>query len=92
MDTALAVVAMSFDYRKKQVLHSISFSVARGAICGLLGPNASGKTTLLKCINGVLRPREGEVQANGKAIGEPNMMISSKVKNKLSDHGSTSSP
>ena len=68
MDPALSVGAISFDYRKKQVLDCISFSIARGAICGLLGPNASGKTTLLKCINGVLQPREGEVKANGQII------------------------
>ena len=69
MDPALSVLDICFDYRKKEVLRSVSFSVARGAICGLLGPNASGKTTLLKCINGVLQPRGGEVKANGQTIG-----------------------
>jgi iron complex transport system ATP-binding protein len=63
-DSALSIFNLSFDYRYQSVLHNISFSVERGTICGLLGPNASGKTTLLKCINGVLKPREGEVKVN----------------------------
>jgi iron complex transport system ATP-binding protein len=63
-DPVLSVLNLSFDYRYQSVLHNISFSLERGMICGLLGPNASGKTTLLKCINGVLKPREGEVKVN----------------------------
>jgi len=63
-DPALSVLNLSFDYRRQSVLHNISFTVERGTICGLLGPNASGKTTLLKCINGVLKPKEGQVRVN----------------------------
>lgn len=66
--SVLSVFNLSFDYRHQSVLHHITFSVERGTICGLLGPNASGKTTLLKCINGVLKPREGEVEVNGRQI------------------------
>jgi len=70
IDPVLSVLDLSFDYRYHSVLHNISFSVERGTICGLLGPNASGKTTLLKCINGVLKPKEGEVKVNGSQIRE----------------------
>jgi ABC-2 type transport system ATP-binding protein len=35
---------------KKQVLHSVSFSVHSGEIYGFLGPNGAGKTTTMKCI------------------------------------------
>jgi len=69
MGSLLAVSGIGFSYRSKPVLHDISFTVGRGAVCGLLGPNASGKTTLLKCINGVLNPKEGEVRVNGMALG-----------------------
>lgn len=68
MRELVSVAGLSFDYRRKPVLHDISFTVKRGSLCGLLGPNASGKTTLLKCINGVLNPKEGEVRVNGDAI------------------------
>lgn len=68
MESLVAVNGIGFGYREKPVLHDIRFSVAKGSLCGLLGPNASGKTTLLKCINGVLSPTEGEVRVNGRAI------------------------
>jgi iron complex transport system ATP-binding protein len=68
MRELVAIAGLSFEYRRKPVLHDINFSVKRGSLCGLLGPNASGKTTLLKCINGVLNPKEGEVRINGDAV------------------------
>jgi iron complex transport system ATP-binding protein len=68
MNPTLHIESIGFAYRKKPVLHDISFHVEKGAICGLLGPNASGKTTLLKCINGILKASEGGVRVMGKTI------------------------
>ena len=68
VDPALSVLDLSFDYRHQSVLKNIRFSVERSTLCGLLGPNASGKTTLLKCINGVLKPKEGQVRVNGSQV------------------------
>jgi branched-chain amino acid transport system ATP-binding protein len=42
-------------------LQSVSFSVHRGEIAGLIGPNGSGKTTLFDCVTGFLAPDEGQV-------------------------------
>ena len=64
----LVIRDLSFDYANKPVLRDIGFSVHAGTICGLLGPNASGKTTLLKCINGVLKPDRGQILIGGKSI------------------------
>jgi iron complex transport system ATP-binding protein len=64
----LSIVKLGFDYPHKPVLRNVSFRVAKGTICGLLGPNASGKSTLLKCINGVLRPKEGHVFIGGSQV------------------------
>jgi len=50
---------ISFDYSGRRVLHHVSFSVSRGEIVSLLGPNGCGKTTLLKILLGLLHPREG---------------------------------
>ena len=69
MGALLSVEGLCFGYRKKQVLHEISFRVEKGAICGLLGPNASGKSTLLKGINGDLSTHRGEIRVAGKSIG-----------------------
>jgi iron complex transport system ATP-binding protein len=68
IDPALSVLDLSFDYRHQSVLRNICFTVERSTLCGLLGPNASGKTTLLKCINGVLKPKEGQVRVNGSQV------------------------
>jgi len=66
----LSVHDLSFDYATNPVLKDIGFSVEAGTICGLLGPNASGKTTLLKCISGILKTKKGQVSIGGKAVGE----------------------
>jgi iron complex transport system ATP-binding protein len=68
MSMQVSVAGLGFGYRKKPVLHDITFGVQRGSLCGLLGPNASGKTTLLKCMNGILTPREGEVRVTGRTV------------------------
>ncbi len=48
-----------------------SFSVEAGEIVGLLGPNGSGKTTVLNLLSGVLRPDSGTVAFRGHAIAGP---------------------
>jgi iron complex transport system ATP-binding protein len=64
----ISIQNLHFSYPKKTVLRNIGFDVQKGAVCGLLGPNASGKSTLLKCINGVLRPNGGHVFVDGKTV------------------------
>ena len=56
MSELLTVQNLSKNYGSKQALKNVSLSVSRGRIVGLLGPNGSGKTTMLKLINGLLRP------------------------------------
>ena len=53
-------------YGSKKVLDELSFTLGRGGIIGLLGPNGSGKTTIIKLINGLLTPSSGEVLINGE--------------------------
>lgn len=47
-------------------LRDVSFGVPEGATLGLLGPNGSGKTTMLKIIAGILRANEGQVTTRGR--------------------------
>lgn len=68
IEPALSVKNLSFGYGHRLVLQGITFSVERGIICGLLGPNASGKTTLLKCIDGVFTPKDGSVHVEGNSV------------------------
>ncbi|MCX5812929.1 MAG: ABC transporter ATP-binding protein [Proteobacteria bacterium] len=68
IEPVLSVIKLNFGYGQRPVLQDITFSVERDTICGLLGPNASGKTTLLKCIDGVLTPKDGSVQVEGNSV------------------------
>jgi iron complex transport system ATP-binding protein len=70
MDILVSVDGLGFGYRNEPVLRDITFAVGRGSLCGLLGPNASGKTTLLKCINGILAAQEGTVRATGRIVAD----------------------
>ena len=56
-------------YGKKSALNNVNLSIGEGKIIGLLGPNGSGKTTMLKLVNGLLQPTAGEVLINGKKPG-----------------------
>jgi ABC-2 type transport system ATP-binding protein len=58
---ALRVRALHAGYGRLLVLCGVNLEVARGEWLALLGPNASGKTTLLHCIAGMLLPRAGEI-------------------------------
>lgn len=49
-----------------KALDGVSFSIERGKIVGLLGPNGSGKTTIMKIANGLLTPTSGNVIIDGK--------------------------
>ncbi len=64
----LGIRHLSFAYDDRPILQDIDFSVEAGTICGLLGPNASGKTTLFKCMNGILSPQKGQVLVAGRNI------------------------
>ena len=61
----LEFLDVSKRYGSKKVLDGLSFSLGRGGIIGLLGPNGSGKTTIIKLICGLLTPSSGEVLING---------------------------
>ncbi len=50
-------------------LAGVSFAVRRGEICGLIGPNGSGKTSLFNCISGFYRPQAGSVHLDGRPVG-----------------------
>ena len=57
--------------RTVKVLDDISFSVAPGEIVSLIGPTGCGKTTLLRIIDGLVKPESGSVKVNGKEVQGP---------------------
>ena len=55
-------------YGDVQVIWDISFEVKQGEVVALIGANGAGKSTTLKSISGLLKPRKGEVLFNGTSL------------------------
>ena len=64
----ISVQNISFSFNKRQILDDISFVVREGEICGLLGPNGVGKSTIFNIITGLLNPDFGEIYINQKKV------------------------
>ncbi len=54
----------------RRVLDGVSLEIRTGEMVGLLGPNASGKTTLLRALANLIEPRTGQVLLDGLALAE----------------------
>lgn len=69
MDNILEIKNLKKSYGDIEALKDVSLSLEKGKLLGLLGPNASGKTTLLKCIMGLIKPDSGEILISGQKVG-----------------------
>ena len=58
---SIEVRHLSFSYGSRQVLRDVSFSVGKGRLLSVLGPNGVGKSTLFRCILGLLHGFQGEI-------------------------------
>ncbi|MBN9645632.1 ABC transporter ATP-binding protein [Terrisporobacter sp.] len=52
-------------YSNKEVLKGVNLNIPKGKIVGLLGPNGSGKTTMIKLMNNLLQADEGSIEIKG---------------------------
>jgi branched-chain amino acid transport system ATP-binding protein len=64
----LKVEQLNTYYGKSHILHDVSLTVGKGELVALLGLNGAGKSTTLRSILGLTRPRSGEITFNGQAI------------------------
>ena len=62
---SIEVKNLSFSYGDRPVLHDISFSVEKGEFLSILGPNGVGKSTLFRCVLGLLSGYTGTVTVDG---------------------------
>lgn len=68
MISALELKNINFSYEKTAFLKNFSLTIEAGEFFGIIGPNGSGKTTILKIMAGLLKPQNGQVSVMGKDI------------------------
>jgi len=71
MDTRISAKDITFSYTgrpEKAVFRHVDFSVRAGDVFCLLGPNGTGKSTLLKCLARILQPQEGKIRLDGRDV------------------------
>jgi len=64
----LAIRDVEAGYGGQRVLRGVTIDVPEGSMVTLIGPNGHGKTTLLYCVSGLVRPDSGEILLDGEAI------------------------
>ena len=64
----LQIESVSAGYGESKVLHDVSVRVETGKVVSIMGRNGVGKTTLLKCVTGLVRVGEGRILLDGRDI------------------------
>jgi branched-chain amino acid transport system ATP-binding protein len=64
----LEVKGISVGYKELLAVQDVSFSIRKGEVVSLVGSNGAGKSTILRAISGLLRPKRGEILLNGEPI------------------------
>lgn len=70
MNEILSIQNLSKNYGRIKAVDDLSFTVEKGTVYGILGPNGSGKTTTLSVITGVLHPASGSYRWFGNKPGK----------------------
>lgn len=79
MDTVVSVKNLVKKYKNHAAVDDLSFSVKKGEILGLLGPNGSGKTTTINCILSLLDFDSGDIKIFGKSMRPDAYSIKQKI-------------
>jgi polar amino acid transport system ATP-binding protein len=69
VEPVIAARELRKSFNGAEVLKGTSLSIARGRVAAIIGPSGGGKSTLLRCINHLTVPDEGEVRIQGTPIG-----------------------
>ncbi len=68
MEKVIDINNVTFSYDTKTVLKEVSLEVFKGDFIGIVGPNGSAKTTLIKLLLGILEPQQGSIQLLGQDV------------------------
>ncbi len=75
----IAVDGLVKDFGRTRAVAGVSFDVAAGEIMGLLGPNGSGKTTIMRILTGFFPPTEGSVAIDGLDVERHPLAIRERI-------------
>jgi ABC-type Mn2+/Zn2+ transport system ATPase subunit len=84
-EPAIQVSQIAAGYDGRPALEEVDFSVERGSLVGLVGPNGCGKSTLLKVILGLHRPWRGQVRVLGRDVKSARRLIGYSPQSELVD-------
>lgn len=79
MSQILTVEGLKKSYGNIQAVKGIDFQVEEGAFFAFLGPNGAGKSTTIDMLCTLLKPDGGQVEIDGKALGEDDEAIRSRI-------------
>lgn len=65
MDTKVEIKDLTHVFGKHIAIQNINFKVSPSSFVSIVGPNGGGKTTLLKCLLGLIKPQKGSISING---------------------------
>ncbi len=66
--SSLEIVELCVRYGRTDAVYGVSLSVPEGAVVALIGANGAGKTTIMRAVSGLMRPRSGFVRLSGADI------------------------
>lgn len=75
MNSAILIKNLSLAYSKTDAINNINLSISEGEFVNIVGPNGGGKTTLVKCVLGLLKPQSGDVSIFGKNVNSGKTLI-----------------
>lgn len=66
----ISIDKLSKSVNEKEIIRLANVTMHEGEICAFIGPNGVGKTTLLKCLLGLVFPEQGSIKINNKILSE----------------------
>ncbi len=78
-ESVIVIEGVKKAFGAEEVLRGVTLSIPRGRITTVLGKSGAGKSVLMKCVAGLIRPDAGIIRVNGEAFGKDHFAIPSRL-------------